>query len=191
MLAKFNSIQKNVYQFNINQKKLDMRKLMIGLLVLGLTTQAFSQITKTEQLSEVVIVATNYKYLNQVSQDEVAIPVKLLQRKVATYDVTTSDFYDDEYDYYSVSFFIPEGKVLAAYDKDGKIIRTVEKYKDIALPKSVINSVVTRFPGWTIAKDAYLVNYHNEKGVDKKYKLTLENGDQRLKIKTDAEGNFL
>ena len=175
----------------LTKKKIDMRKLMIGLLVLGLTSQAFSQITKTEQLSEVIIVATNYKYLNQVSQDEVAIPVKLLQRKVATYDVTTSDFYDDEYDYYSVSFFIPEGKVLAAYDKDGKIIRTVEKYKDIALPKSVINSVVTRFPGWTIAKDAYLVNYHNEKGVDKKYKLTLENGDQRLKIKTDAEGNFL
>ena len=168
-----------------------MRKLLIGLLVLGLTTQAFAQITKTEKLSEVVIVATNYKYLNQVGQDEVAIPVKLLQRKVATYDIKTSDFYDDEYDYYSVSFFIPEGKVLAAYDKDGKIIRTVEKYKDIALPKSVVNSVVTRFPGWTIAKDAYLVNYHNKKGVNKKYKLTLENGDKRLKIKTDAEGNFL
>ena len=168
-----------------------MRKLLIGLLVLGLTTQAFSQITKTEKLSEVVIVATNYKYLNQVGQDEVAIPVKLLQRKVATYDIKTTDFYDDEYDFYSVSFFIPEGKVLAAYDKDGKIIRTVEKYKDIALPKNVVNSVVTRFPGWTIAKDAYLVNYHNEKGVNKKYKLTLENGDKRLKIKTDAEGNFL
>ena len=168
-----------------------MRKLIIGLLVLGLTIPAFSQITKTEKLSEVVIVATNYKYLNQVGQDEVAIPVKMLQRKVATYDIKTSDFYDDEYDYYSVNFFIPEGKVLAAYDKDGKIIRTVEKYKDIALPKHVVNSVVKRFPGWTIAKDAYLVNYHNEKGVTKKYKLTLENGDKRMKVKTDAEGNFL
>lgn len=168
-----------------------MRKLLIGLLVLGLTTQAFAQITKTEKLSEVVIVATNYKYLNQVGQDEVAIPVKMLQRKVATYDIKTSDFYDDEYDFYSVNFFIPEGKVLAAYDKDGKIIRTVEKYKDIALPKHVVNSVVKRFPGWTIAKDAYLVNYHNEKGVTKKYKLTLENGDKRMKVKTDAEGNFL
>lgn len=168
-----------------------MRKLIIGLLVLGLTIPAFSQITKTEKLSEVVIVATNYKYLNQVGQDEVAIPVKMLQRKVATYDIKTSDFYDDEYDFYSVNFFIPEGKVLAAYDKDGKIIRTVEKYKDIALPKHVVNSVVKRFPGWTIAKDAYLVNYHNEKGVTKKYKLTLENGDKRMKVKTDAEGNFL
>jgi len=168
-----------------------MRKLIIGLLVLGLTIPAFSQITKTEKLSEVVIVATNYKYLNQVGDEEIAIPVKMLQRKVATYDIKTSDFYDDEYDYYSINFFIPEGKVLAAYDKDGKILRTVEKYKDIALPKSVVNSVVKRFPGWTIAKDAYLVNYHHENGVVKKYKMTLENGDKRMKIKTDAEGNFL
>jgi len=69
-----------------------MRKLIIGLLVFGLTTQSFAQITKTEHLSEVVIVATNYKYFNQTGQTEIAIPVKQLQRKVATYDIKTSDF---------------------------------------------------------------------------------------------------
>ena len=168
-----------------------MRKLLIGLLVLGFTTQGFAQITKTEKLSEVIIVATNYKYLNQVDQDEIAIPVKLLQRKVATYDIKTSDFYDDEYDFYSVSFFIPEGKVLAAYDKDGKIIRTIEKYRDVGLPKIVVNSVIKKYPGWLIAKEAYLINYHHKKGVDKKFKLTLENGDKRLRVKIDDEGNFL
>ena len=168
-----------------------MRKLIIGLLVLGLTTQAFAQITKTEHLSEVVIVATNYKYFNQTGQTEIAIPIKQLQRKVATYDIKKSDFYDDEYDYYSVSFYIPEGKVLAAYDKDGKIIRTVEKYKDVGLPKIVVNGVIKKYPGWTIAKEAYLVSYHHKNGVDKKYKLTLENGDKRLKVKIDSEGNFL
>jgi len=168
-----------------------MLKLIIGLLVLGLTNQGIAQVTKTEHLSEVVIVATNYKYFNQVGQSEVAIPVKQLQRKVATYDIKTSDFYDDEYDYYSVSFYIPEGKILAAYDKDGKIIRTIEKYKDVGLPKIVVNGVIKKYPGWIIAKEAYLINYHHKKGVDKKFKLTLENGDKRLKVKIDDEGNFL
>jgi len=168
-----------------------MKKLIIGFLILGFTSIGFSQITKTVQLSEVVIVATNYKYLNQVGQEEVAIPVKDLQRKVATYDIKTSDFYSDDYDYYSVSFYIPEGKILAAYDKDGKILRTVEKYKDVGLPKSVVNGVVRRFPGWTIGKEAYLITYHHQKGVDKKYKLTLENGDKRLRVKLDVKGNFL
>lgn len=141
-----------------------MKKLIIGLLLFGLISQGFSQITKTVHLSEVVIIATNYKYLDQAGQDEVAIPVKDLQRKVATYDIKASDFYSDEYDYYSVSFYIPEGKILAAYDKDGKILRTIEKYKDVGLPKSVVNGVVKRFPGWTIGKEAYFNNISSSKG---------------------------
>ena len=170
---------------------MSMKKFIICILIFGFTSQGFSQITKTEQLSEVVIVATNYKYLNQVGQEEVAIPVKNLQRKVASYDIKYLDIYSDEYDYYSVSFYIPEGKILAAYDKDGKILRTIEKYQDVGLPKSVVNGVVRRFPGWTIGKEAYLITYHHQKGVEKKYKLTLENGDKRLKVKLDINGNFL
>jgi len=168
-----------------------MKKFLIGLFVFGLITQAFAQITKVEKLSEIVIVATNYKYLNQVDYKEAAIPVELLQRKVATFDLKNADFYRDDYDSYFVSFFIPEGKILAAYDKDGKILRTVEKFKDITLPIPVIKSVTKRFPGWTISKDVYLINYHHDKGVTKKYKLKLENGDKVLRVKIDAEGTFL
>ena len=168
-----------------------MRKFLIGFFVIGLTTQLFAQVIKTEKLSEVVVVAVNYKYLNQVDYKEAAVPVELLQRKVASYDIKNADFYDDDYDYYTVSFYIPEGKVLAAYDRDGNILRTVERYKDIALPKDVAGAIAKRFPGWTISKDIYLVNYHDAKGANKKYKVTLINGDERIKVKMDAEGNFL
>lgn len=168
-----------------------MKKLIIGLFVLGLMTQGFAQITKVEQLSEVVVVAVNYKYLNQVDSQEAAVPVELLQRKVATYDLKSQDFYDDDFEFYTVSFFIPEGKIVAAYDSNGKILRTIERYKDIALPMDVSMAVAKRFPGWSITKDVYLINYHEAKGVNKKYKLTLENGDKRLKVKVDSEGNFM
>ncbi|MGB5463046.1 MAG: nicotinate-nucleotide adenylyltransferase [Aureibaculum sp.] len=168
-----------------------MKKLIIGLFVLGLMTQGFAQITKVEQLSEVVVVAVNYKYLNQVDSQEAAVPVELLQRKVATYDLKSQDFYDDDFEFYTVSFFIPEGKIVAAYDSNGKILRTIERYKDIALPMDITMAVTKRFPGWSITKDVYLINYHEAKGVTKKYKLTLENGDKRLKVKVDSEGNFM
>jgi hypothetical protein len=168
-----------------------MKKLIIGLFVLGLMTQGFAQITKVEQLSEVVVVAVNYKYLNQVDSQEAAVPVELLQRKVATYDLKSQDFYDDDFEFYTVSFFIPEGKIVAAYDSNGKILRTIERYKDIALPMDVSMAVAKRFPGWSITKDVYLINYHEAKGVNKKYKLTLENGEKRLKVKVDSEGNFM
>lgn len=166
-----------------------MKKLIIGLFVLGLTTQVFAQ--DPEILPEVVIIATNYKYLTQANQEEASTPVKMLRKKVATYDIKEQDFYEDDYDTYSVSFFIPQGKIVAAYDKDGKVIRTIEKFKNVVLPTDVTKAVAKRFPGWSISKDVYLIDYKEGKGTDKKYKLTLENGDQRIKVKSDVDGNFI
>ncbi len=167
-----------------------MKKLILGLLVFGLTIPSFAQ--DIEHLAEVWIIATNYKYLSQTDAEDEALPVELLQRKVATYDIKNSDIYNDEYDHYEVAFYIPKGKILAAYDKDGKVLRTVEKFKDVKLPAAVSRSISKRFPGWTVTKDAYLVNYHDKKGVTKKmYKLRLENGNKLIRVKTDDEGNFL
>ncbi len=169
-----------------------MKKIVLGLLAFGLTTQAFSQIVKTENLSEVTVYATNYKYLNDVNTMEVAsVPVQLLERKVASYNIKDSDFYQDDYDLYNITFFIPEGKILAAYDKDGKLIRTAEKFKDINLPTSVKTAVLDRFPEWTITKDVYLVNYKDGKGAKKTYKLKLENGDKVLRVKLNEKGEFI
>ena len=169
-----------------------MKKLLFGLFIIGLTTQAFSQIIKTEKLSEVTVYATNYKYLNSLASEEPAdISVELLQRKVAAFNVEDSEFYQDDYDLYRVEFYIPEGKILAAYDKNGKLLRTAERFKNVNLPNSVKESILERFPGWTITKDIYLVNYHDKKGVTKKYKLKLVNGDKVMRIKTDGQGNFL
>lgn len=169
-----------------------MKKALLILLCLGLSAPAMAQIVKTEQLSEVTVYATNYKYLNNVDSGEVAsIPVSMLEKKVAAFNLKDSDFYSDDYDYYQIQFYIPEGKILAAYDKDGNILRTVERFDDITLPVSVRDAVADRFPGWTITKDVYLVNYHQKKGANKTYKLKLENGDETLRVKIDQMGNFL
>ncbi|WP_273565736.1 nicotinate-nucleotide adenylyltransferase [Maribacter halichondriae] len=169
-----------------------MKKILFGLLTIGLTAQTYSQIIKTEELSEVTVVATNYKYLNDVNSQEVAsIPVELLERKVAAFDPTSSDFYLDEFDRYNISFYIPEGKILAAYDKDGKLIRTAEKFKDINLPTAVKEAVLDRYPKWTITKDVYLVSYSDAKGSKKTYKLKLENGKDVIRVKADEDGNIL
>lgn len=168
-----------------------MKKLLFGLLAMGLVFPLQAQIIKTEKLSEVVVYATNYKYLNNIdTEEEASIPVEMLRRKVASFDVKGSEFYQDDYDTYNINFYIPEGKILAAYDKDGKIIRTVERFENINIPNTVKMAVLDRFPGWTITKDAYLVTYHDTKGVTKKYKLKLENGDKVLRVKLDADGVF-
>jgi len=170
-----------------------MKKLIFGFLIFGFAIQSFAQI-KTEKLSEVVISATNYKYLNKVGLTNASISVELLQSKVASFDLKDSEYYSDEYDLYEISFYIPDGHILAAYDKNGNIIRTIERFKDIALPRVVIESVAKQYPNWIFKKDVYLVSYYdnNEGGkITKKYKITLENSDKRIKIKVDENGIFL
>ncbi|WP_285653495.1 nicotinate-nucleotide adenylyltransferase [Allomuricauda sp. NBRC 101325] len=169
-----------------------MKKLLLVLFVMGIVAPMQSQIIKTEELSEVIVYATNYKYLNSIdTKEEASLPVEMLRRKVAAFDVKNSEFYQDDYEVYNINFYIPEGKILAAYDKDGKIIRTAERFNNVNLPLSVKNAVLDRFPGWTITKDTYLTHYYDKKGVTKKYKLKLENGDQVLRVKVDEKGEFL
>ncbi|NAS13724.1 nicotinate-nucleotide adenylyltransferase [Poritiphilus flavus] len=169
-----------------------MKKIILGLIAIGLTVQTFGQDIKTEELSEVVVYATNYKYLHSLASEEPGpVPVEMLERKVAAFDVKGSEYYQDDYGLYHINFYIPEGRILAAYDKDGKIILTAERFRDVSLTKSVRKAIQERFPNWKITKDIYLVRYHEDKGVTKIYKIKLENEEKVLRVKVDENGNFL
>ena len=168
-----------------------MKKFIIGLFVIGLTSQVFAQVPKVEQLSEVVVTAINYKYLNAIDSKEVAIPVKMLERKVAAYNVQDSDFYQDDFGFYYISFYIPEGKIVAAYNAEGEVIRTIERFEDVNLPTAVRDAVADRFPKWKIVNDVYRVTYNRTKGANKSYKLKLKNGNKIMRVKIDDTGEFL
>ena len=168
-------------------KKINML-LILGACVFGFTLQSIAQ----KVLPEVTIVASNYKYINSVEDQDAAQPIRMLEREAAVFDLKNSEFYEDEYDQYFISFYIPEGKILAAYDKDGKILRTAEKFKNVALPQAVTKAIAQKYPNWSIAKDAYLVSYYEGNYVAKKrYKILLENGNKRLRVKVDDKGMFL
>ena len=168
-----------------------MKKFLVGLFVLGLASHVFAQVTQVEELSEVVVTAVNYKYLNAVDNSEAAIPVQMLERKAAAFNVQEQEYYVDDYDYYTVSFFIPEGKIVAVYDPDGKILKTIEKFEDIKLPTSVNQAPAERFPNWEVVSDVYLVTYSETKGAKKTYKLKLTNGDKMMRVKMNEDGEFL
>ncbi len=166
-----------------------MKKLIFSLIIFSLTFEMYSQITK---LPEVVITAVNYKYLNAVDTEDTDLSVQMLEEQVAMYDLKNSDLYDDRYDTYTVSFYIPEGRIVAAYDKDGVVIRTIEKFKNVKLPIAVTQAINERYPKWTLAKNAYSVNYYpNNAKAKKQYKVKLENNGEVIRIELDEEGDFL
>ena len=168
-----------------------MKKLLLGLLAIGLTTQFYAQVVEEGMLPEVEVRATNYKYLNSVDNTAAAVPVKLLQDKVAKFDIKSTEFYEDENDLYRVYFYIPDGKIVAAYDRNGKILYTIEKLKDVALPLSVTEAIAEKFPGWKISKDVYRINYDHKEGAVHRYKVVLDNGVETIRVKMDDKGTFL
>jgi len=169
-----------------------MKKLIFGLIILGLTIQTYAQEIKTEELSEVVIAATNYKYLSKTGLENADVSVSELEQHVAEYDLKNSDLYHEDHDSYIITFYIPEGKILASYDKDGTILRTAERFQNVKMPKEVRESVAKQYPNWFFKENNYLVNYFDKTGkITKVYKITLLNGDKRIKVKCDSEGNIL
>ena len=140
------------------------------------------------------IISLNYKYLESQESKTMPLHVKNLEAEVLNYNhkEELSELYDDEYDTYSVSFYVPKGKIVAAYDKNGKIIRTIEKYNNVRLPLEVMQAVSKRFPNWGIIEDVYLVKYHcDEDSLKHEYKIKIKNEDQTLIVKTDENGLFL
>lgn len=165
-----------------------MKKLFIGLIILGFAIQAQAQV---EELTEVVVSAKNYKYLTKVGLENASVPVSLLEEKVASFDLKSADFYNDEEEAYVVSFYIPQGKILALYDSEGEIVKTVERFNNVKMPKEVIETIAKRYPNWSFDKDSYLVNYYDSGKISKRYKVTLKNGKEKIRVKIDADGNFL
>ena len=166
-----------------------MRNAIMVLLVLGLTSHMVAQ--DIEQLKEVVVTAVNYKYLSAVDNSEAAIPVQTLERQVARFNVEEQDLYIDDYATYNVSFYIPDGKIVAAYNEKGEVVKTIEKFENVQLPEEVRASLNSRFPKWEVVKDVYRVSYTADKGATKIYKVKLKNGDKTMRVKIDHLGNYL
>jgi hypothetical protein len=159
-----------------------------AVLMLSVILPTYAQVV---ELPEIEIKATNYKYISAMG-NEADLSVQQLEDSVADYNLQGAEFYQDEYQTYYVTFFIPEGKILAAYDGEGKLLRTIERFKDVKVPKAVKRSIGKKYPGWTIAKDVYRVTYHDESGeANKRYKLVLENAGKRVRVKVDESGEFI
>ena len=143
------------------------------------------------QLDEVVVKAVNYKYLSAVKNSEAPIPIWSIEKEAAMFDVTDSDVFLDDFNTYHVTFRIPDGVMVVAYDQDGKIIKTIERFKNYQLPDVVRIRLKEEYPKWEVVKDLFLVTYSDQLGADKVYKIKLKNKKETIRVKIDPEGNVL
>ncbi|TWO33067.1 nicotinate-nucleotide adenylyltransferase [Seonamhaeicola sediminis] len=166
-----------------------MKRILLASLITILSLQVNAQ---TIELPDTVI-SLNSSYLNAIDSENVPQRVKKLEEAVINYNNNAiSELYDNKKDTYIVSFNLPEGKIIAAINKKGKIIRTLEKYNNVRLPLEVMQAISNRFPNWGIIEDIYLIKYHcNTNNLKKEYKVKIKNEDQILTIKTNEKGDFI
>ena len=75
------------------------------------------------------------------------------------------------------------GILLASYDKEGKLEKTYQKFKDVPLPAAIRNQVFAQYEGWTMTNNKYIASGMKDKIDQEKYLVHLERGKDREKLK--------
>ena len=95
------------------------------------------------------------------------------------------------YDTFLVFMDIEDASLVATYNEKGKLIKVVEKYDNVKLPKEIVSKVLLEYPNWSIIKDRY--SYSQEDGdiTRKDYEIILKKDNKVRKIVIAANGDFI
>ena len=75
------------------------------------------------------------------------------------------------------------GELNALYNENNELVKTYQKFHNVALPFDVRNQVYASYKGWTVTKDKYIA-YGKAANIDnEKYIVYMEKDNKREKIK--------
>lgn len=173
-----------------------MKSIIITLLLISTINTAYSQeykstevaiaALKMEELPSVVIKSAGKDFSVYLPDNNPDLTVRALENKFIGYSL------GKDYDGYNTFLVIMEcekGTLAANYNENGKLIRVVENYKDLKLPKAVIYSVFKEYPGWEITNDKYIFAQEDGDITKKEYTLKLkkDNKTQKVVVKPNGE----
>lgn len=176
-----------------------MKTLIFSLLLIAVTT--FSQAQEITQLEEAKVGFApldtkitrdgdnfSYKvseaYTGEFSKDAIAF-------MKANFDINNfiAEVNNDDYDSYVITLRSSNGLLTADFDKEGNLVRTFQKFKDIVLPLDVRREVYIANKGWTMTENKYIASGRGEILEKETYKIKLENGNQKRSMKLDPRAS--
>ena len=151
---------------------------------------ALSNVNKTN--ASIKTVGVNATYMNSSVFTDNATSVKILQLEAAKFDLKNADAYDSkEKSSYNVVFDSNKGIMTVTYDNNGQITASKERYTNVALPKSVIVSIMKSYPDWRFDSNECNINYKHNKGQFTSYNVKISNGNQTKTVQSDGKGNLI
>ncbi len=156
-----------------------MKKFVTGMIILGLTSLSFAQSSgedmSTFELEDVTLSPANLEYLNATSNETTPKVARELQYKAAAFEVSEMPGFDaDATNPIEILFRASNGKLLAAYDTEGRILYTNEKFENVVLPLKVREIVFGENHGWQMAENQYRCTYNKDLAIRRKYTISLD-----------------
>ena len=168
----------------------------MALLVLGTIGQMYAQETvlftaklKKTEVPKTILNAVERDFANLTAVEFLSVPESF----VVPASLDVHNYEKSGYDSYMVTFAGKTSKIMATYNKDGRLISTVDRYVSKNAPDEIYFSVSRLFPEWDI-KDGYkkMLTYDKDGKVKKYfYKLTLLNGEKVRIIYLNKDGHLV
>lgn len=92
----------------------------------------------------------------------------------------------ENYDFYEVTFQSSHGNLIANFNRHGDLLRTSEKFVNVALPAEIRNEIYSKYKGWTLVGTKYTSRTKGEILASANYKVHLQNGREKQDLKIDA-----
>ena len=130
-------------------------------------------------------------YLREVQSPLVPEAVREYQIMAVEYDVAQSDLFDGRDALFLVLFRTQKGLIEASYDWTGELVETIERFRNIALPREIILSGMKNYSGWRVIGTNYYVYYVKDRKKRILYTIQIADEQKRKKILLDAEGTII
>lgn len=132
----------------------------------------------------------NAQYLKSNSSSTSSIITKF-EAFVANFDITTlKDYRTNEPSEYKVVFKNKQGNLYVTYNQEGKIVSSMETYKNIVIPMDLRLRIAKDYPNYSFDKTMCKKQYSANGSVQMTYKIELHNGVNSTIINID-NGNLI
>ena len=124
--------------------------------------------------------SVNESYSGEFEKD----PLAFLEKNFDV-DLFMLELKDKGVDSYQVSLVTRKGALKVDFDKEGNVVKTYQRFRNVKLPNDLSHEIYRDYKGWTIVKNLYVAKGKNG-SIDKEfYRLRLENGNKTQNIKID------
>ena len=144
-------------------------------------------IMATDRIAGDHIADNPLSYLQEIEVAALPKALYAFQKDLCSYDLTKNPIYDNtEAATYHVSFKKKQMKAHVTYDRNGVIMGSMERYRNVNLPESLKRKVLRENPGFALQANEVIFKYGNSSGVEITYIVTIFHGRDRKRMKFDA-----